>query len=259
MLAQILPGVRHVRTPLATGSLWLLVTWLFFGRNLPTPSEATGLWADLYRLADTLGQPVMLGALGVAAYVIGARAAWLLEKFQDALREHTQRLPARWRPTPFAPLVPPQIEEVIATVATRYPSGEYDDEEEHLRDVFRTALSQAVAEAKYRWPAEAPDLFQEYDRRESERDFSDGISTPLAALSFGLVVIGSGWAWVALALVIVALLSKQAGYYHQRELERFVLEAVMVGRVSSRLTAVLLDWSEKSGQRLVTEPASEVA
>ncbi|MGA4730491.1 hypothetical protein ACPB67_23970 [Micromonospora taraxaci] len=224
--------------------------WLLFGRNLPAPDQAKGLWADLYRLANGLGQPVLLAALAVAAYVVGARISSLIENFQDAAQWSISRLSSRLRVTGPSGHIPPQVAAIIKEVATRYPSGDRDDVS-RLRAIYRSSVDQAVAEAKFRWPAEAPDLFHEYDRRESERDFAYGISVPLATLAFVLVVTGTGWMGPALALVAIALLSKQAGFRHQRELERFVLEAVMVGRVKSDLTEVLLEWSEKVERQLV--------
>lgn len=249
MLAQILPGIRHVRTPLVTGTLWLLTLWLWVGREWPTEEEAIGLWADLYKLAGSLGQPVVLAALGVTAYLVGARVQWLVERLQDRIRKLARMLPWHWRRFASTERLSPQVEVALNEVAERLPSGEGDDKEE-LRGRFRASLDLAVAEAKFRWPAEAPDLFQEYDRRESERDFSNGVALPLAALSAALLYTHAGWTWMILGLVAMALLSKIIAYHQHRELERFVLEAVMVGRVKSQLTDLLRSF-EDTGRRLV--------
>ncbi|NES29892.1 hypothetical protein GCE86_24675 [Micromonospora terminaliae] len=194
---------------------------------------------------------MLIAALTVTAYVVGVRISSLVENFQDAVKWLRGKLPSWLRPSGSSGHIPPQVDAVIQEIAIRYPSNEEGDDVAHLRAVYRSCIDQAVAEAKFRWPAEAADLFQEYDRRESERDFAYGISVPLATLAFVLVVTGTGWSGVALALVVIALLSKQAGFRHQRELERFVLEAVMVGRIRSDLTKLLLDWGNQVGRPLV--------
>ncbi|MFF5215424.1 hypothetical protein [Micromonospora sp. NPDC000442] len=184
------------------------------------------------------------------AYVVGVRISSLIESLQDAVKPLIDKLPSRFHLARTNGHIPPQVDNVLNEIVSRHPSGE-DGDLCHLRSTYRSCIERAVAEAKFRWPAEAPDLFQEYDRREAERDFAYGISAPLATIAFVLAMTDAGWIWVAVALAIIALLSKHAGFRHQRELERFVLEAIMVGRVGSDLTELLLDWSEKTDRQLV--------
>ncbi|MFF4392878.1 MULTISPECIES: hypothetical protein [unclassified Streptomyces] len=40
MLASLLPGLRELRTPLATGYLYLLLLFLLFSDSIPTKNEA---------------------------------------------------------------------------------------------------------------------------------------------------------------------------------------------------------------------------
>lgn len=250
VLAQIMPGVRHVRTPLVAGSLWLLVVWLWLGRDWPDRSSATGLWADLYQLVEAVGQPVALGGLAFTAYLVGARVQWLLHRLQDTLRAIGRRRTKGWLRRILVPQgLAPEVEAALTRAATMVDNDASADG--HLRERFRVALDLAVAEAKLRWPAEAPDLFQEYDRRESERDFSNGIAFPLGVLSLVLQFTVTGWTVLAIALLGLALLSKQAGYHQHRELERFVVEAVLVQRVTSpQLTEVFGEWTAARHERL---------
>jgi len=71
MFATVLPGVRYIRTPLTVGYMWFLVLWLAIGHQLPTPSRASGMLADIFRLAHAAGPAGTAVAVSVAAYVVG--------------------------------------------------------------------------------------------------------------------------------------------------------------------------------------------
>lgn len=71
MLATILPGLRDVRVPLATGFLWLTFLWLTFTRLIPDASSATGLLHEVNRAFLVLGSGALLAAASFAAYIVG--------------------------------------------------------------------------------------------------------------------------------------------------------------------------------------------
>jgi hypothetical protein len=71
MFATVLPGVRYIRTPLTVGYMWFLVLWLAIGHQLPTPSRASGMLADIFRIAHAVGPAGTAVAVSVAAYVVG--------------------------------------------------------------------------------------------------------------------------------------------------------------------------------------------
>ncbi|MFE5409969.1 hypothetical protein [Microbacterium sp. NPDC056569] len=71
MLATILPGLRDVRVPLATGFLWLTFLWLALARYIPDPSSATGLLHELNRAFLVLGSAALIAAASFIAYIIG--------------------------------------------------------------------------------------------------------------------------------------------------------------------------------------------
>lgn len=146
---------------------------------------------------------------------------------------HQRRTPwgsGRVDPAPTRAHIHP-VQRHTTTGGGRHQSGRRGLSHRRRREAAEEEVPHLTApdrhEAKFRWPAEASDLFQEYDRRESERDFAYGISAPLAALSVTLIATESDWTWIALGVFIIAFFSQQAGYSHQRELERFVLEAVL--------------------------------
>lgn len=73
MLASLLPGLRDLRTPLATGYLWLILLWLLLHDYLPKSTEgATGPIRSLYELGGLLGSAAVIAALSFVAYLLGS-------------------------------------------------------------------------------------------------------------------------------------------------------------------------------------------
>ncbi len=69
MLANLLPGLRDIRAPLAAGYVWLVVGYIAFDPLVP--SKPHGIWETLSHL-DHLASAVGLGvAVSFLAYVIG--------------------------------------------------------------------------------------------------------------------------------------------------------------------------------------------
>lgn len=78
MFASLLPGLRHIRAPLAAGFVWLLGGWLLLADHVPAKQDATGGLETLIALGERLN-PVALGAVAAfSAYVVGAIAAEIL-------------------------------------------------------------------------------------------------------------------------------------------------------------------------------------
>lgn len=71
MLAQILPGFRDFRTPLVTGYLWLLSTWILLGKPVPTKDRKDGLMGTVNALSEYLSPALVLGVLSFVAYIVG--------------------------------------------------------------------------------------------------------------------------------------------------------------------------------------------
>ena len=72
MLTNLLPGLRDLRTPLATGYLYLAALWIVFGGLLPDNDSATGLIARIYELDGVLGTSTLLAGLSFVASVLGS-------------------------------------------------------------------------------------------------------------------------------------------------------------------------------------------
>lgn len=70
MLANVLPGFRNIRTPLATGALYAVLLWLWVGR--PAPATDSGWFADALKWAGLLGTATLVAAASIAAYLLGS-------------------------------------------------------------------------------------------------------------------------------------------------------------------------------------------
>lgn len=80
MLSSILPGVRHVRAPLAAGFVWLMALWFLFEPRWNQDKDAGGLLGSANRLMDTLnllGQGVILSFV---AYLLGSFSVLLFSR-----------------------------------------------------------------------------------------------------------------------------------------------------------------------------------
>jgi hypothetical protein len=72
MLANLLPGIREIRAPLAAGYIWVIALWITFFDYIPKRDEAQGVWKSLYQLSATVGTAATLAAVSFAAYLIGS-------------------------------------------------------------------------------------------------------------------------------------------------------------------------------------------
>src|SRR4051812_43773259 len=72
VLASVLPGVRDVRVPLASGLLWLLSAWLVLEPHFPDEAPEPGTFlARIYRLVEFFGVGGVVGAILFTAYLVG--------------------------------------------------------------------------------------------------------------------------------------------------------------------------------------------
>jgi hypothetical protein len=110
MFANLLPGVRELRAPLAAGYLWLLFAWLILPIERPTAKAAkqdTGTLGRLYELEPLVGPIGLAVVVSIAAYLLGSLtlglAPWwrrmgLRQRRAEAAAERSGEPapPARW-------------------------------------------------------------------------------------------------------------------------------------------------------------------
>jgi len=92
LLANLLPGVRELRPPLAAGSMWLLCLWLAIAPQIQWAIAADGtLWQSLWTLREAVSPVVFGAAVAFVAYLVGA----LSEAGREAAASLMRRL-VRW-------------------------------------------------------------------------------------------------------------------------------------------------------------------
>lgn len=185
-LATLLPGIRELRTPMATGILWLV--WIV---TMVVPQVESLLaqerFALLYNLAQSLPRLSLYMGLGLLAYIVGILSVALMEslpqsgsaqvlqgKMEGSSSSLVQRVGLRLvRPSPVTnDLINNAVRERLFNVSRL------------MADVLPTSI--VVREfhlAALRLAKESPEQYQEYDRIAAEARFRINISIPLLALS----------------------------------------------------------------------------
>jgi hypothetical protein len=74
-LANLLPGLRELRAPLAAGYAALLAVFVWAGGRLPSSDQPAGALSDLQDAADKLGAGPTLAILSFVAYLLGSLIA----------------------------------------------------------------------------------------------------------------------------------------------------------------------------------------
>ena len=77
MLANLLPGIRQIRTPLASGYLWLLTFWLLLPPHLKKAFPTSGVPGDIAHLVHYGGRVSVGIAVSFAAYLVGILSQFL--------------------------------------------------------------------------------------------------------------------------------------------------------------------------------------
>lgn len=262
MLAQILPGFRDFRTPLVTGSLWMIFFWLISGMQVPSEEVKTGPMGLVNSLGDYFSPALLAGTLSFTAYVIGIilaldskQATYLVSrismwgmnrgfrfKTDEEMRKglHTwryrQRRVAERRKTPLLHmLIFESMERSLDP--QKYPRGstKWADTESGL--ILR--LEGEIPLLGTKLLEKNKELYDIFDRTRSEADFRLGISLPIVAISIqqsiaafnnyepqaGLVVLFAGMITTGILLI--------KGWNKVRESSGTVLSMVHIGVIKS--------------------------
>jgi hypothetical protein len=207
MLASLLPGLRDLRVPLATGFLWLVVLWLLTYPVIPTQDEASGLAAEVYEALEVFGPAALIAGITFVAYIVGillARPGNLTiqallrlagksgPRLSSSSRIESLQLASRTAAEMVrvgAELPGELTEEQIYFEGSddrRIGSRSAQEAHESFMSIAR-ALSERmdgeIALVATRLLADSRDLFDRYDRAEAEAAFRFSIALPLVAIS----------------------------------------------------------------------------
>lgn len=276
MLATLLPGIRHVRAPLAAGYLWLLALWTVAASHWPHRAEADGLAKTLYEASDQtsiVGKAVaasfiayLLGSLSEAIFegplrALARRVGFALTKQEnDALKQFLSKEldvyePVRegFKPQSVEDVVDPRpMDALRASVFAGEGSiaGTQQDILSELEQLPLTLIN------------DKPAVYAEVDRIQAEAEFRLALTPPLVAI----VGVFTASEWLAvLGAIPVGLLYWQ-GIARQRTanglVSRLIRTDVLTPRIledpgtKEKARRRVLDAAEKAYKKMVevTEP-----
>lgn len=280
VLTQVLPGFRELRTPLATGVLWLLTLWVALGDRIPSRAEATGFAKRVYDLAELVGRPGVGAVLIFTAYVVGSVVSFsanqLLREPTHNAWEPSNVLPDRWPVVQGRPVL---MHYRSATVAVGYPAfadtrlltrQAWADLQTHVStnplllwlESHRSERHREVAERillRYvldelgqlgtRLHAKNSTLYADHDRLMAEADLRVNVGAGIAVLAVALSARASPVFLLAFAMSALLIIM---GMARARQANDVIVQALVIGEVSSTALAEADSAAEALGE---TPPA----
>ncbi|WP_234345832.1 hypothetical protein [Streptomyces sp. NRRL F-5755] len=245
MLASLLPGFRHLRTPFATGVLCALQIWILFGEEIPQRNAASGLILRLYELGDLAGRPVIVSFIAFALYLMGDIlklpavyvAAWS-SKCKD-VRWLPQSV-RRWLFIRLSPVTPGNIH-LLHELAIRrrgdrgtYPGDWIDN------------ILKEMPEIRMRLIVNRLDVYMEHDRLGSEAEFRVNIAIYSVTLWIMLAVT---WSPCLLFGFVISGALYLNGVRALQQANSVLVQALVSGIVESRVAeGVYLQPSNPHGE-----------
>jgi hypothetical protein len=294
MLGNLLPGIRQVRTPLATGYLWLLMFWLWLPSHLTEIAPTSGVPGEITRLAHYGGRVAVGIALSFAAYLIGILSQFLNFPFVR-LGTVMAYIPAAIPAITFRTTINLGVVSVTLDT-TPSPKGDEEDTDAFNRSEIQRKLtlsagrlsakgvnslysfasevaerSQANRPVKFKYnllaylfkevPNEGnalvgkePELYSVYDRLISEYEFRIGISLPLTAL---ITTLALRWSSLWLLAILPLLVLLATGSQQRMAAGDLLADAVRLKRIELVLPAELGTPGNKTEQLDGTKTTAE--
>lgn len=198
MLANLLPGVREIRAPLAAGYAWLLLVWLTWGHEMADRPEGE-LMAQMDRLEPLVRGFGLTVVVSVAAYLLGSLAIASGDGMIEGVRrlrrgpddreagDHRTRA-GRFSQSSSAALLA-WAEDALQR-RTESVAEETDGELPVAADQWSSRSAPMLANrvaiefelVKTQLLATKPELYSEVDRKDSEALFRLALVPPLGAL-----------------------------------------------------------------------------
>lgn len=271
MLINLLPGIRDLRTPLATGYLWLLALWLWIPSHFKYIPPTSGVPGDITRLAHYASRAGVVVAISFAAYLIGVlskslnpplvrlgtASTYIAALISGSIVPKIQLLDF-WRrafpvDTPRDEFVENRVfaskkkfSEAAVSIATGRLSeaGIYSLQESSRRAADEGVVDKEMQASYYSYLlTEVPglgnalvgketELYSVYDRLISEYEFRIGVGAPLIAL---IVTLAIRWSplWLLVLLPVLALLA--AGSQQRMAAGDLLADAVRLKRIDVAL------------------------
>jgi hypothetical protein len=245
MITNLLPGLRDLRTPLATGYLWIVGLWLLIHQHVPrTARSATGPIRSLYELGNIVGHAAALAALTFVAYIVGSILAFKFGTNTNLLLRIRSQAPLVIRHyrmiTEYVLFASGYINAIQLTsqlqgftqpildnarkyltfdelsdvpqqggrstvLAARYVRTRRSAEID-LRDTYVHAVIEDFPAVGIQLQAKDRDLWDTYDRQQAEAHFRLAISLPIIFIFSALTAESGQLLWLFLLIVPVILI-----------------------------------------------------
>ncbi|TQL53961.1 hypothetical protein FB464_1484 [Subtercola boreus] len=178
---------------MAAGYLWLATLWVIFGYLIPTEDQATGLIAQFYALNEAIGVTVLIASVTFVAYIIGVVTSaihpnWIMPTGAKLTKTSQERFD---READMITLLLEGLKverkKVATLVGPKFAAGEPDDDwndqdRQSVRAWLGNTLTEDVPSMAVQLQAANKDMWDAYERAESESNFRLMISLPLAVL-----------------------------------------------------------------------------
>ncbi|MGV9876283.1 hypothetical protein ACWDUG_26840 [Streptomyces cellulosae] len=233
MLASLLPGLRHFRTPFAVGALIALELWITLGKLMPSRKEAVGLVERLYGLAEFAGRPIVSGVLVFVLYMAG-----------DTVRLSPDRVALFFKPklsraSPLTLFLSSDSRWRLERYARgAFQSGRAADEVVSAAESLADAIVLEFPDIKVHLIANHIDIYMEYDRLESEAELKMNVAIyaiPLWIISFSVWEPLMPMGWVTSYLIF------WRGRRALKEANALLVQALVAGIVQSRSYQEVVD------------------
>lgn len=267
MLTSILPGLRDLRVPLASGFLWLVVIWLFVYPMIPTKDAARGFGAEVYELFEALGGAALLAAVTFVAYILGIVFGKLsfLTRFVAGRLTSSKRALSRAseiQASERAAKLVGQLHEKgipLELISNLLENSDTTEEaaqalatlEKDMSQELRAQIAESdVQKLTDRMFGEIPlvaarllaknkDLFDRYDRADAEANFRYAVIIPMLLIVLLVVIrtnLLAGIPWLAVFIIVstlvFAFLIARDAYLKERESNDAIYQAVFIGEVN---------------------------
>jgi len=268
VLANLLPGLREVRSPLASGYIWILTVWILFSDRLPRRQSADQPWAAIYDFSATVGKPATLAAISFAAYLLGclleirgrsvARTANRLQSHFKRRKDQREQAHSGIReernPFPFWGLWPSFWWDSLATKQTVVDLWVYSESKYYAIEQQKIMfwLSEELDQLALRLQVRNAELYGNYDRAAAESDLRVNVGISTSALIVAVSIRSTTWWLFGLPVALILIIR---GYQKSRQGNDVLIQAVITEEVDSRMLemAQQMGIEEREAARVVSD------
>ncbi|MFI1488650.1 hypothetical protein [Streptomyces sp. NPDC020747] len=262
MLVSFLPGLREIRTPLATGILWITAIWIVAGEHFPEEQETSGAVRRIYVLVDQLGKPTLTTVGIFGAYLVGSIVTISVRhpplfsiasvKVRPEMRFATGVAYSQLMRRVDSMMINQMIRQ---TVRPEPPDRSLKAQFDRSADDVCDELEGELAQLATRLHVVHDGLFDEYDRLIAEGDLRLNVGIAIGGLIAAMAIVQDPW--FLLGLTVASALMRR-GRMRGRQANDILIQALLSGLIESTtlndLKACEVEAEEKLEKRSKSNP-----